>query len=144
MTLEKTALGGIFRVSCLLTPFILQGCVPPEAVNRPQTPFEFILNTVMFVVMGALLYWMLVTKPQIQREEEQQKFFEDMKKGDEVVLSSGVFGRVVSKKDDVVTVEIAKDTRVKVQAQHVHQVEKPKEGKGKDAGAEKSKKVSKG
>ncbi len=110
---------GLFVILLLLV-----GCAPPPAAqDRPISPMEFITNTIMFFLMGLAIYYLLVLKPEGEKGLNQRKFIENLKKNDSVVTTGGLLGRVVSKKDEVVTIEISEKVRIRVEAKHVHPFE---------------------
>ncbi len=82
-------------------------------------PHDFIINTVMFFLLGLFIYYMLVLKPQQEQQIEKKKI-QSLKKNDRVVTSGGIFGRVVSVAEDAVTIEIAQNVRIRVKPSHVH------------------------
>jgi len=70
----------------------------------------FLPLILMFVVM-----YFLMIRPQQKRAKEQKSMMDALAKGDEVVTTSGILGRVVKVNDTYVTVEIATNTEVVVQ-----------------------------
>jgi preprotein translocase subunit YajC len=68
---------------------------------------------VFFGGMLAFAYFMLI-RPQQQRQRQHQQMIEGVKRGDSVVLNSGVIGKVVRVEDKEVGVEIAQNVTVKV------------------------------
>ncbi|MCX8515658.1 MAG: preprotein translocase subunit YajC [Alphaproteobacteria bacterium] len=61
------------------------------------------------------VFWLLLIRPQMKKQRDHQKKVAAVKKGDEVILSSGVYGKVVQLVDDIkVEVEIASGVKVKV------------------------------
>ncbi|MCC6220067.1 MAG: preprotein translocase subunit YajC [Deltaproteobacteria bacterium] len=79
--------------------------------------FDFVFNTVAFVLMGVWGYYFLVFRPMTNKENAQKKFLASLKKGDEVITSGGLLGRIVSVADEFAHLEIAPNVRVKVQLQ---------------------------
>lgn len=65
------------------------------------------------ILMVVLFYFMLI-RPQQKRAKEHQVMLGNIKRGDSVVLSSGVLGKVVRVEDKEVGVEIAQGVTVKV------------------------------
>ena len=63
----------------------------------------------MFVV-----FYFLLIRPQQQKAKEHRKMLANLKKNDEVITSGGLYGRVMTLSDDVVTLEIAPNVRVRV------------------------------
>lgn len=70
------------------------------------------------VVLMVLFYFMLI-RPQMKRSKEHRQMLEKISKGDEVVTSGGLAGKVVNIGEAYVTVEVADGVSVKVQKQSV-------------------------
>lgn len=71
------------------------------------------VQMVPLVAMVAIFYF-LILRPQQKREKTRQGFISALKRGDEVITSSGMFGRVEGLTDQFITLEIADGVRVKV------------------------------
>ena len=65
-----------------------------------------------FVLIFAIMYF-LVIRPQQKRAKEQQALLASVKRGDEVTLSGGMYGKVTQVEEKTVLVEIARNTQVK-------------------------------
>jgi preprotein translocase subunit YajC len=61
-----------------------------------------------------LLLYALVIRPQSRQQKDQKKMHSELQRGDHVVTSGGMHGRVTGISEDVLTVEIAERVRVKV------------------------------
>ncbi|MCK5909672.1 MAG: preprotein translocase subunit YajC [Caulobacter sp.] len=72
-----------------------------------------ILQLAPILLMVVLFYFMLI-RPQQKRAKEHQNMLANLKRGDTVVLSSGVLGKIVRVEDKEVGVEIAQGVTVKV------------------------------
>jgi preprotein translocase subunit YajC len=64
----------------------------------------------MFVVL-----WFLMVRPQMKKSKEHKALIAALAKGDEVVTSGGLVGKVIKVGDNYVTLEIAEGTEVVVQ-----------------------------
>ncbi len=71
------------------------------------------VQAVPLVAMVAIFYF-LILRPQQKREKNRQGFISTLKRGDEVVTSTGMFGRVEGLTDQFVTLEISDGVRVKM------------------------------
>jgi preprotein translocase subunit YajC len=76
------------------------------------------------ILMFVLLYFLMI-RPQMKRAKEQKAMIEALQKGDEVVTSGGVVGRITKLGDQYLTLEIAPNTEIVVQRAAV-QVPLPK------------------
>jgi preprotein translocase subunit YajC len=61
-----------------------------------------------------VVFYFFMIRPQMKRQKELTNFRSSIAKGDKVVTTGGIYGRVVEVSDNVVTVEIANDVKVKV------------------------------
>ena len=66
------------------------------------------------ILMFVLLYFLMI-RPQMKRAKEQKAMIEALQKGDEVVTSGGVVGRITKLGDQYATLEIAPGTEIVVQ-----------------------------
>jgi len=87
-----------------------------------------------FLMIGALLviWYLLLIRPQAKQRREHEEMLKAIEKGDQVVTSGGLHGRVTGVADDVLTLEIAalkgERVRVKVSRARVDSVQKAKGG----------------
>jgi preprotein translocase subunit YajC len=70
-----------------------------------------------FVLMGVVFFGMyfLLFRPQMKRAKEHRELVAKLQKGDEVITSGGLAGRIEELGDSFVTVEIADKVSIKVQ-----------------------------
>ncbi len=72
----------------------------------------------MFGAMFAILYFILI-RPQQKQQKKHQALLGGLKKGDEIILSSGIMGKIFAVEDKVVTIEIGDKTKLRVLKQAV-------------------------
>ena len=65
------------------------------------------------VLMFAIFYFLLL-RPQQRKAKEHKAFLENLKKGDRVVTSGGLYGEIVGFSEQAVMLEVADRVRVKV------------------------------
>jgi preprotein translocase subunit YajC len=53
-------------------------------------------------------------RPQQKRAKEHKNFLDNLKKGDKIITSGGLYGTITGITDDAITVEIAEKVRVKI------------------------------
>ena len=66
------------------------------------------------VLMFVLLYFLMI-RPQMKRAKEHKQMVEALQKGDEVLTSGGVVGRITVMGDAYVSLEIAPGIEISVQ-----------------------------
>lgn len=71
----------------------------------------------MFILLGGMfvVFYFLLIRPQQKRAKEHKAMIEALAKGDEVVTSGGVLGRVTQLGATFVSVEVADKVEIKVQ-----------------------------
>jgi preprotein translocase subunit YajC len=92
-----------------------------QAQAAPQTQQGGMLQILMLVGLFALMYFMLI-RPQRKRQKEHQQLVEALSKGDEVVMTSGMLGRVVEVGDVYITLDVGGEIKLKFQKAAVHAV----------------------
>ena len=65
------------------------------------------------ILMFAIFYFLLI-RPQQKKAKEHKLLIENLKKDDKIILSSGIFGTIVSVDNDTLIVEIADRVRIKL------------------------------
>jgi len=69
---------------------------------------------VMMVVIFGAMYFLMI-RPQMKRQKELRTMLAAIAKGDEVVTTGGVLGKVTKVTDDYVSLDIAENTEITVQ-----------------------------
>jgi preprotein translocase subunit YajC len=76
-------------------------------------PQAMLLQFLPLVALVVLFYFLMI-RPQQQRAKQHQAMIAAVKRGDTVVLSSGMIGKVVRVEDAEVGIEVATGVTVKV------------------------------
>lgn len=66
-----------------------------------------------------VVFYFLLIRPQSKKAKEHKQMVEALAKGDEVVTSGGLLGKITRVGDNFVEVEVAEGTTVKVQRQAI-------------------------
>lgn len=77
---------------------------------------------IQFIIMMAiifLIFYFLLIRPQQKKQKELKEMIDNMKHGDTVITTGGIYGKVVGLTDNIVTMEIAEKVRVKVLRSHI-------------------------
>ena len=100
----------------------------PKAAHAMGTqgggdPSQTFMSILPLIIMFAIFYFLLI-RPQQKRSKEHKALLGALKKGDEVVTSGGIYGRVAAISDDVVTLEVAPNIKIRIQRQSIGTVKK--------------------
>ena len=91
----------------LITPAFAQG---PPAGGSTDVIFQLVPFVLIFVIM-----WFLIIRPQQRRAREHQETIKNIRRGDTIVSSGGIVGKVTKVTDDPeIEVEISDGVRVKM------------------------------
>ena len=80
-----------------------------------------LLSLLPLVLMFVVLYFIMI-RPQMKKQKEHKAMIEALAKGDEVVISGGVLGRISRLGDTTLHVEVANGVELQVQRSAVVQV----------------------
>jgi preprotein translocase subunit YajC len=74
------------------------------------------------LVVLAVLFWVLIIRPQRNRAQRQGRLVESLERGQEVVTAGGLYGRIEHVGDDDIRLEIAPETVVRVDKRAISQL----------------------
>ncbi len=97
--------------------FLIPAAHAQEAVPAEGSP---LVSLVMFGGLFLIMYFMLI-RPQKKRQKEHLDLMGALNKGDEVVLTSGLIGKITGLSDDYLTVDTG-TVELKFQRVAVHAV----------------------
>jgi preprotein translocase subunit YajC len=71
-------------------------------------------QTLVLLIPMFLIFYLLIIRPQSKRAKEHQTFLGGLKRGDDVVTSGGILGKIVGISEQIVTLEVGQNTRIRV------------------------------
>lgn len=104
----------------------------------PVSQGKMLADTGLFLVLMFAIFYFVLIRPQQKKLRDHQAMVKGLEKGDKVIVAGGIIGTVSKfEGDDIVVVEIAENTRVKVARAAVNETlkEKPAVGAAKPAKA---------
>lgn len=78
-----------------------------QAANGAAQTSDPTLMSFLPMIGIVVIFYFLLIRPQTKRAKEQKQMQNELQKGDEIVISGGELGRVVSAGDSYLTMEIA-------------------------------------
>lgn len=84
-----------------------------QAGDQQQSPFGafgLLVPAALFFV----IFYFIVMRPQARQQSQHKSFLEKLGKGDEVITSGGVIGKVDRVAGDLVFVEVANNVKLRV------------------------------
>jgi len=66
------------------------------------------------IIGMVLIFWFLIIRPQMKQQKAHKAKVAAVKRGDQIVTSGGIMGKVTKVDDDYIEAEIAQGVKVKV------------------------------
>lgn len=97
----------------------------PDGAPGGGGPDMFLIIILMFVGM-----YFLIIAPQRKKQKQHQKRIDSLKSGDKIITNGGLYGTVLSVKEDRLVVKLGENTKVELAKNFVAQTLEP--GAAKD------------
>ncbi len=94
--------------------FISQAFAEGTASLAKTTTESSLMNFLPLILMFAVLYFIMI-RPQMKRQKEHRAMLASVAKGDEVLVSGGLVGKVTKVSEPYLSLEIAENVTVTVQ-----------------------------
>ena len=72
------------------------------------------MQSLIFLLLIIVVFYFFMIRPQVKKQKEATNFRNSLKKGDKVITTGGIYGKVNDVKDRTVTLEIADNVLIKV------------------------------
>ena len=72
-----------------------------------------ITSLMPFIAMFAIFYLLLI-RPQQKKQRDLRQKLQNLKRGDRVITSGGIYGTVIKIRNDIVHLEIADQVRIRI------------------------------
>ena len=83
---------------------------PPQGAEGGQSPFSFFFLTIILI----LLFYVMVFGPERKRKKKLQEMIDNLKNGDQVVTTGGIYGTVAGIEERTIHLRVADQVKVKV------------------------------
>ena len=90
----------------ILNFILLLGATPKEGENPYMTFLPLILIVVVF--------YFFIIRPQMKKQKELKNFRTSLAKGDKVITTGGIYGKINDIKEDSLIIEISEGVRIRV------------------------------
>ena len=87
------------------------------------------MMNLVFIGLMLVVFYFLLIRPQQKRAKKHRELIGALKKGDTVITTSGIYGRIIAIEDQAVTLEIAKNTKIKILRNYVTAIATPESEK---------------
>lgn len=66
------------------------------------------------LILIIVVFWFFMIRPQMKRQKELKNFRESLKKGDKVVTTGGIYGKVIEIQDYYIIMEVEGQVHLKI------------------------------
>jgi preprotein translocase subunit YajC len=94
---------------------------PPAAAAAGGSIGSSLAGMWPLLLMFAALYFIMI-RPQMKKQKEHRSMVDALAKGDEVLMASGLMGKITALSDNDITLRIAANVEVQMQRSAVVQV----------------------
>ena len=91
-----------------------------QAASQPAQGGE--MFQIFFLVGLFVLFYFIAIRPQRKRQKEHTNMVSALGKGDEVVTTSGILGKITKLEDNFVVLQVAEKVELKFQRSHINAV----------------------
>jgi preprotein translocase subunit YajC len=98
----------------LLTQLIFQAAAPAAADPGAGGPLGGLMGSLLLPAAMIVVFYFLLIRPQNQRAKKHKEMLSALKKGDTVVTSGGIIGKLVKIADDEVTIDNGEGVKLRL------------------------------
>lgn len=66
------------------------------------------------LILIIVVFWLFMIRPQMKRQKELKKFRESLQKGDKIVTTGGIYGKVAEIQEFAIIMEVEGGVRLKI------------------------------
>ena len=92
-----------------------------DAIAAPAAAQPELASLILPIGLVVLFYFFLI-RPQSKRQKEHKEMVAGLQKGEEIVTSGGILGKVNNVGENFVTLEISKDVSIHIQKNSIQAI----------------------
>lgn len=92
---------------------------------QQQPPPAFVQPLFILIIIG--IFYVIVFLPNQRRQKKLQNMISNLKSGDKVVTSGGIYGTIVGIKDDRIQLRVAENVKIELSRNAVTALQQPEE-----------------
>jgi len=78
--------------------------------SEDQNPIMTFLPLILII----LVFYFFMIRPQMKKQKDLRSFRESVKKGDKVITTGGIYGKITDIKENVIVVDVGDNVRLKI------------------------------
>ena len=80
----------------------------------PSAPDQSPVPSFVFLLLIIVVFYFFMIRPQMKKQKDLKTYRAGLNKGDKIVTTGGIYGKVTDIKDQTATVDIADNVRLKI------------------------------
>ncbi len=72
------------------------------------------VSMLVFFGLMILVFYFFMIRPQVKKQKELSKFRNELEKGDKIVTTGGIYGKVSEIKDQIIIMDIGENVKIKI------------------------------
>jgi len=81
-----------------------------SAPQQGQSPWSSLIPLLLIMVV----FYFFLIRPQMKRQKDLKNFRESLKKGDRIITSGGIYGKINNIVENVITIDVGNNIQLKV------------------------------
>jgi preprotein translocase subunit YajC len=80
----------------------------------PAAPGQNPLLTFLPLIAVFVVFYFFMIRPQVKKQKELSTYRSSLKKGDKIVTTGGIYGKVAEVKENIITIDVGGDVKLRV------------------------------
>ena len=72
------------------------------------------LRTFLPLILIVVVFYFFMIRPQVRKQKEMRNFRDSLKKGDKVITTGGIYGKINNISENIITVDVGNNVILKV------------------------------
>ena len=98
---------------------VMQALAQAAAPTSMPSVGEQLAQMLPMFILIVVIFYFVIYRPQKQQREKHKVMLDQLKKGDKVVTSGGIWGTVTNLGKETVTLQVAENAKIKVTRDHI-------------------------
>ena len=91
----------------------------PQGPGGDNGPAGLLGSPIAMILIIGVMFYFILYMPEKKRKQQREKMLGGLDRGEEVITTGGIYGRITAITDKNVTLEIAPNVRIKVARQFI-------------------------
>lgn len=71
-------------------------------------------SSLIFLLLIVVVFYFFMIRPQMKKQKDLRKYREALQKGDRIVTTGGIYGKISEIKDNIITIEVEDKMRLRI------------------------------